>query len=386
VRRDGSNLSTTDTAAPRAAADPRIHALDGLRGAAAVVVVAFHVFLFVDLTELARARLLATPLGLIANGPGAVHVFFVLSGYVLAIALSRDQARGRLARFYVRRVFRIHPAYMAAVLFAWAASAGYPLWRSPGAGPSCFHVPGALLPRALVFPSMAFGQLLVGWSLYVELAMSFVFPLLFLLARQLHPTAAIAVAALLLIDFDRRPSFLRFALDFALGASLYLERERVARLMGRLPAAGKFAVLIASALLLQAPFALAALQTGRAGLEPVPSAKSVLLMGMGSALLVAVSLHVAPLARFFEAPLARFFGRISYSLYLVHFTVMLALICRGSTAVRPSPLQGVLVFAVTLAVSTALAVLGQRFVEEPAIRAGRALIRVGEASARRLRS
>jgi peptidoglycan/LPS O-acetylase OafA/YrhL len=263
---------------------------------------------------------------------------------------------------------------MVAVLFAWTMSAGFPLLRSPGAGPSCFHVPGSMLPRALVFPSMAFGQLLVGWSLYVEMTMSLVFPLLFMMARRLHPAASLAVAALLLINFDPRTSFLRFALDFSLGANLFLERERVARLMGRLPAA----------LLLQAPFALSVLQTGQLGIEPVPTAKSVLLMGMGAALLVVASLHIAPLTRWFEAPLARFFGRISYSLYLVHFSVMLVLICRGGTAVRPSPLQGVAVFALTLGISTALGVLGHRFVEEPAIRAGRALIRRGEAVARRL--
>jgi len=375
-------LSATDTAVPTAATDPRIHALDGLRGAAAVAVVAFHVFLIVDLSELASAVVLATPLGLLVNGPGAVHVFFVLSGYVLAIALSRDEAPGRLARFYVRRVFRIHPAYMAAVLFAWAMSSGYPLWNA-----RCgFHVPGALLPRALVFPSLAFGQLPVGWSLYVELAMSLVFPLFFSLARRLRPAAPLALAGLLLIDFDPRTRFLRFALDFVLGASLYLERERVARLTNRLPAAGKLAMLVAAALLLQAPYALVVLQSGDAALENGHSPQGVLLMGAGSALLVVASLHVAPLTRCFEAPLARFFGRVSYSLYLVHFTVLLALLCRGGAAVRLSPLQGVLVFAVTLAVSTALAVLGQRFVEEPAIRAGRALIRVGEASARRLRS
>ena len=379
-------MSATDTSVPTASAKPRIHALDGLRGAAAVAVVAFHVFLSVDLSELARAGVLATPLGLLVNGPGAVHVFFVLSGYVLAIALSRDEAPGRLARFYVHRVFRIHPAYMAAVLFAWAMSSGYPLWRSRAVASNCFHVPCALLPRALVFPSLAFGQLPVGWSLYVELAMSMLFPLFFSLARRLRPAAPLALAGLLLIDFDPRTRFLRFALDFVLGASLYLERERVARLTNRLPAAGKLAMLVAAALLLQAPYTLSVLQSRQVGLEPVPSPKSVLLMGAGSALLVVASLHVAPLTRCFEAPLARFFGRVSYSLYLVHFTVLLALLCRGGAAVRLSPLQGVLVFAVTLAVSTALAVLGQRFVEEPAIRAGRALIRVGEASARRLRS
>jgi peptidoglycan/LPS O-acetylase OafA/YrhL len=374
-------LSATDTDVPRAAADPRIHALDGLRGAAAVAVVAFHVFLIVDLSALASAGILATPFGLLVNGPGAVHVFFVLSGYVLAIALSRDEAPGRLARFYVRRVFRIHPAYMVAVLFAWVASSGYPLWNS-----RCgFHVPGALLPRALVFPSMAFGMLPVGWSLYVELAMSLAFPLLFLVARRLHPAASLALAGLLLIDFGRLTSFLRFALDFALGASLYLERERVARWMGRLPAAGKLAVLVAAALLLQAPYALAAFQGGQAGLERGHSPQTVVLMATGSALLVVASLHIGPLTRCFETPLARFFGRVSYSLYLVHFTVLLALQCRGGAAARPSPLQGVVVFAVLLAASTALAALGHRFVEEPAIRAGRALIRSGTAIARRLR-
>ena len=375
-------MNTTDTAVPTAATEPRIHALDGLRGAASVAVVAFHVFLIVDLSELTSAGILATPLGLLVNGPGAVHVFFVLSGYVLAIALSRDEAPGRLARFYVRRVFRIHPAYMVAVLFAWVASSGYPLWNS-----RCgFHVPGALLPRALVFPSMAFGMLPVGWSLYVELAMSLVFPLLFLLARRLHPAAALAMAALLLIDFGPLTSFLRFALDFALGASLYLERERVARGMARLPAAGKGAVLVAAALLLEAPYALSALTGGQAGLERGHSPQTVVLMATGSVLLVVSSLHLGPLTRCFETPLARFFGRISYSLYLIHLTVLLVLRCRSGVVTRPSPLQGILLFAVTLAISTALAVLGQRFVEEPAIRAGRALIRAGEAGARRLRS
>ncbi len=375
-------MSATDTAVPTAAAGPRVHALDGLRGAAAVAVVAFHVFLGVDLSELASAVVLATPLGLLFNGPGAVHVFFVLSGYVLAIALSRDEAPGRLARFYVHRVFRIHPAYVVAVLFAWVASSGYPPWNS-----RCgFHIPAALLPRALMFPSMAFGMLPVGWSLYVELAMSLVFPLLFWLARRLHPAASLAVAALLLIDFGPVTSFLRFALDFVLGASLYLERERVARVMDRLPAAGKLALLIAATLLLQAPYALAALYGGHAGLERGHSPQTVVLMASGSALLVVASLHVAPLTRWFEAPLARFFGRISYSLYLVHLTVLFVFRCRGGTDMLVTPLQGVAVFAVTLAVSTALAVLGQRFVEEPAIHAGRALIRVGDASVRRLRS
>src|SRR5262245_20415440 len=93
--------------------------LDGLRGLAAVVVVAFHTFQHVTLSESARTLWLLTPLGALVNGPGAVHVFFVLSGFVLAGALARDARPARLPRYYVRRWFRIHPPYAAAVLFAW---------------------------------------------------------------------------------------------------------------------------------------------------------------------------------------------------------------------------------------------------------------------------
>jgi peptidoglycan/LPS O-acetylase OafA/YrhL len=44
------------------------------------------------------------------------------------------------------------------------------------------------------------------------------------------------------------------------------------------------------------------------------------------------------------------------------------------------------VFVGVLAISTLLSVLGWRYVESPAIAAGRALIRGGEALARRIRS
>jgi peptidoglycan/LPS O-acetylase OafA/YrhL len=250
-----------DTEAPAPTRNPRLHALDGLRGVAAVVVVAFHVFLYAELSETASTVLLASPLGLIVNGPGAVHIFFVLSGYVLALSLSRDTGSGRLARFYVRQLFRIQPPYMAAVLFAWAASSAYPRLGTPGA--QCFQIPAQQLPRALAFPSMAFGQLPVGWSLFVELALSVVFPLLLLLARRLHPLVPVLLGLPLLFEIDPRLRFLRFTIDFALGALLFLERDRVAVLAARLPRALQAAWVVAAIASLQAPYALAVYQTGR---------------------------------------------------------------------------------------------------------------------------
>jgi len=359
----------------------RAPSIDGLRGAAAVAVVAFHCFEAVAIPARVRALWLASPLGVLVNGPGAVHLFFVLSGYVLSLALLRDPG---VARYYVRRAFRIQPPYMAAVLFAWLLSGLYaPSGRESVAGMPLVHVPATRLPLALAFPSMAFGQLPVGWSLYVEMAMSIVFPLWLALARRVHPLALVALGIGLVGLRDARLHFLVFTLDFALGAALYLERERWTRWLGGLgPVAWALWALSALALI-QAPYALAWQTVGRAELVRGHDPLVVLCMGAGSGMLVATALHARGVARFFSRPAAQLLGRISYSLYLVHFPLLAALL--SLLGARVPAALGVPFFALVLALSLGVAWLGFRAVEEPSIRAGRALIRAARRPTRESR-
>jgi peptidoglycan/LPS O-acetylase OafA/YrhL len=348
-----------------------------------VVVVAFHVFLLLDLPLSTHDAWISSPLGVLVNGPGAVHVFFVLSGFVLALSLEADAGRGRVPRFYVRRWFRIQPPYVAAVLLGWLLTWDYPTLGTAAArvaAPACRHLPSRLLPEMLALPGMAYGLLPVGWSLSIEFAISMLFPLLFALARR-RVLALLALSLPLLLLGDprlRSPSlsFLVFVFDFALGVALYLERERIGRWLGALPRRAWPVWLLAACLLLQAPYGLRLGTTGQAGLAEGHTPAVVLLMGLGSAMFVAAALHLAPVRAALEAPLARFFGLISYSLYLVHHTVIFALQCRvmGSELVRPA--SAPLLFAVVLGLSTALAVAGWTLAEAPSIRAGRALIRV----------
>jgi peptidoglycan/LPS O-acetylase OafA/YrhL len=100
----------------------------------------------------------------------------------------------------------------------------------------------------------------------------------------------------------------------------------------------------------------------------------VLLMGTGSAVLLAAVVHLPALRTAFSTRVARFFGRISYSLYLIHLTVILAIVCRVSGRSLAWP-GGLLLFVVALGLSVALAELAWRCVEEPSIRLGRAVIR-----------
>lgn len=354
-----------------------MHALDGLRGAAAVAVFFFHSNLLDPLPEGVRSAILVSPLGALFNGPGAVHVFFVLSGYVLALTLGDDHGRGRLARYYVRRVFRIHPPYMAAVLFAFALSGAVVRLLEGSVEVRWGGVPASKLPIALAFPSMAFGLLPVGWSLFVEGAMSLLFPLLVWMARSLHPSVPLVLSGLFLAELDPRFAFLRFTVDFALGLLLRVEAEAIARGLRALPRWAPAAAAGAGLVLLQAPIAGAVLTTGVVRLDHGHSPLAVVLFAASAGLLVLGTLHSPGLDRVLTRPLARWLGRVSYSFYLVHQTVLIAL------SWLAQPWAGTVAFAlgVTAAgfvVSAALSELGWRLVEAPSIRAGRAVIRAGQ--------
>jgi len=79
---------------------PHYEILDGLRGVAAVVVVAFHIF---------EAHA-ATPLNQIINhGYLAVDFFFVLSGFVVGYAYDDRWGKMNLRGFLMRRLIRLHP-------------------------------------------------------------------------------------------------------------------------------------------------------------------------------------------------------------------------------------------------------------------------------------
>src|SRR6185295_19327058 len=103
----------------------------------------------------------------------------------------------------------------------------------------------------------------------------------------------------------------------------------------------------------------------------------VAIFATGAGLLLLGALHAPRLQRWLSTPVARFFGRVSYSFYLVHHTVLLAflIVAHRWGGGAWSALLGAV--ALAFAVSVALSELGWRAVEAPSIRAGRAVIRGG---------
>lgn len=359
-------------------------ALDSVRGLAALAVVFHHVWLLglLQPTSPWEWRLLRySPLRVVVEGRAPVILFFVLSGFVLAQGLL--QRRSTVPVFLMRRLTRIYPPFAAAILLSAALYA----WFEPGADRplgawfAAFWQHGhgmGVLARHLLMLGTARDDLdPVVWSLIHELRISALLPLLLWIgARHLWLLGAASLALQFLavsyaVDAGTgraclswatcRPFWgttlpgsllvsLYFVVFFVLGLGIARHRPRLRAWLARLGGQGRLALLaLASALLAGIPFA------------------HDLAYGIGAALLLALVLEAGAGARTLRHPGLVWLGRISYSLYLIHLPVFLAVIY-GLPAV---PLGARVALLVPLSLLAA-AVL-HRAVEGPAQALGRRL-------------
>jgi peptidoglycan/LPS O-acetylase OafA/YrhL/4-amino-4-deoxy-L-arabinose transferase-like glycosyltransferase len=148
---------------------PRFPAFDGLRAFAAVSVVAVHTAFFSGFSLHSSLGNYTSRLEI------GVSVFFVISGFLLyrpfVVAHLKDQSAPKAAKFWIRRVFRIVPAYwlaltvLAYVLHLVTLSEG---WRGTAA---------QYLFLQIYFPTTYFYGINGAWSLCVEMSFYFFLPL-----------------------------------------------------------------------------------------------------------------------------------------------------------------------------------------------------------------
>lgn len=345
-------------------------ALDGLRGLAALVVVFRHAFNAMAVPSDVRMALAQSPLAVLLNGQGAVQLFFVLSGFVLAGSLARSAERAPWPQFLVRRVFRIHPPYGVAVLLALlscvlATGAHGPTPHPPAPAPP----DGASLAAYLAFPGKAGGLLPVGWTLTVELLMSFALPLVVLAAGFARgaPLVLACVALLFTVDHD----LARYAIDFALGVVAYRERAVIAAWMARIGARARGLLVGVGLVLWCAPLLFwprmlhGYLIAGWFHYE-------IAVMAAGAVLLVVCAIEVPALRRALSTPAWLFLGRTSYASYLIHWTILTLLAPRlvdGTWRGNAALFVGVVV------ATTLLSIPFHRFVELPSIALGNRICR-----------
>ena len=332
---------------------PRLAGLDALRGIAAMAVVLYHYTAWYA-EEMGGHAPPGTSLFL-AHGHFGVELFFIISGFVIFLTLSRSDG---LASFIRSRFTRLYPAFLTAVVVTLTVDAsGVTPWR--------------LLANLTMAPELIGARPIDGsyWSLQYELVFYGLAAFCVLVMRWRAPEAACAVwlaiaLAVRLSGWDleyrtlERLSVAWFAHLFVIGIMLFrLHAGQASRFTW---------VVLAVALEM-------AFLGPHWAFQPISQvAYGLMIAGFAALVWFAVTPWGAMLA---IRPLG-FLGRVSYPLYLVHQSAGFILIARLEAAgIAPDIAIGV---AITASILVAWAITD--WIEAPVGRLLRGIRRPGPAA------
>lgn len=316
--------------------------LDGLRGMAALMVAGSHAaMLWAPGGSWGRADALV--IGALGYGWTGVVLFFVLSGWLLSLPFWRDGV-GDLAEFSRRRIGRVLPLFWFQVaLFALLLALSLPM---PGlqANAVIGDVGWQALMAFRLTPDAPGAWMSVWWTLPLELSFYLILPLLFLLPLRLRWPSLIALLMLapLLratmalgwlggpwarVLIDQLPARIDLFVIGVIAAGLWVQRgEWLTRLSAPvwrwLGVGGLWSLVLGSVWLgVISPVAVP---------RSVPlAAWQTLFAGLAACWIIGCCLPAAAASQagsgFSGSWPMRWLGRLSFSIYLWHFPVFMAL-------------------------------------------------------------
>ena len=184
---------------PATTGGQRFRELDSIRGLAALIVVFHHYRLMWFYQEAQTLNLRTILLYPLFAGRESVLLFFLLSGFVLAIPYIRGNSQP-YSMFVLRRILRIYCPYLCGLALAvvgnavWHGSVELGPWADQSwLMPVSWKVVFENVLMVGIRPMLQFNP--AFWSLVIEMRMSIIFPLLFLWVRKMPAWAALLTAA-----------------------------------------------------------------------------------------------------------------------------------------------------------------------------------------------
>jgi len=338
--------------------------LDGLRGLAAFSVFLGHSIGLMKGTE-ALDALSSSPLHILWDGAGAVDLFFVLSGFVLALPFVRKVENPKYLQFCIRRAFRLYPAFWLALVLSLAFRAwGYnpsgmealsdwsrSMWTS-NVTPELFL---RSVPLLLGVDSRQIDP--VAWTLIIEMRMSLVLPVIIVAlnySRGVLFDLAIFLLCLVLGNVVNALSYLPL---FAIGAVLAKHHAALSMGLSDLKFSWWIGILCVGILLYGNRWIIPELSFFQQNIGS----------GFGSTIIILCSLTSPFLSGAFSNPVLHFMGYTSYSFYLLHLPLMMFV----TSHLFPLTNSTFLCSVVVLAIAYLLAYFAFRFVEQPMNKLGR---------------
>ncbi len=361
-----------------------IDQLTWLRGFAAFFVIITHVLRatevkYVELDEPSNYFLYT----FFDMGNFGVVLFFVLSGCTLYISNANKVKRNDILHFYVKRFFRIWPAFAVSIIFYigfgfifeylyTVEPQGYWLEKQFLAGYSFYDV---LIYLTLVFNITGPGGLFNNayWSLPVEFQYYLIFPVI---VYSLHKTGVIGpiVIGMVLFVFSKinvfnfdKDSVFSLAYSFCGGVLIgYFYMKYSFRLKQ----------LISYIMLVLIVVIVSAINHGYIALPDIPIISDVrnwfVFLGLLSTFIVLFTKFDINLK--IELVL-KYYGTISYSTYLYH-NMLIAMAVLGLIyfEIYDANLRFLVVFIFTMVASYMLAGLSYKYIEVPSIKIGRTIL------------
>lgn len=352
--------------------------IDALRGIAILGVVLFHSSLITP----PNSRIFTL---ISEQGARGVQLFFIASALTIFMSINsrKNLEEHPITNFYIRRFFRIAPAFYTAIIF-------YTLYRGMGPnhwapnGIEWWHIALTFLFSHGWHPETINSVVPGGWSIAVEITFYIFAPAIFSKFDNTKKSAALFIFALLISTIISNYSipaifkaytqeqkylinsfsffwFISQLPVFILGSILFHTTNRFRE---KDKAAG--ALLLAFSLYLSCAF----LETKTlANLLPTH-----ILFGI-SFFLLALSLHSWP-NRMLVNQLTVFTGKLSFSIYLVHFAVIYFIKDNGHELIffQNKDFELFFIFFLIMSASILISMVTYRFIEKPGINFGNKVI------------
>lgn len=335
-----------------------LNSVQVLRAIAALMVLVFHLGVFLDET---------TPGGFayFAAGSSGVDLFFVISGFIMVMSTPADETP---LRFAARRIARIVPLYwvVIAMVCGFAAMTGWAFSESDFSPASVlsslFFVPRVNL-HGFIQPVLT-----DGWTLNYEMLFYLLFAIALVLPRRLRLAGVIVlISAVWLVaraagsgaaaKFYAEPILFEFAAGCLVGRAV--RTEAVATFARRAP---------------MWPLALLAVALAALAWWTLPRAYTPLAFGAPGALLVFAAACQDLYRKPTPASPLTLLGDASYSFYLLHRLVINSVGVLMVHRLGDGWFVAPLVFAVVIAVAAAVSIVSLKGFERPVNRLARRVL------------
>ncbi len=327
--------------------------IDGLRAIAVISVMFYHF-----------------SIGHFSGGFVGVDIFFVISGYLITGGIMKQGEAGRFSfsDFYIRRARRLFPALLVTIILSYAAAFWLfsPIDFAKMSGSTIFALGGIsnifFWMEADYFDSASIVKpLLHTWSLSVELQFYLIWPAILILlikfgrritaAGVVSVTIAGLISSIFALKYDPTGAFYltqyRFY-EFAVGGLAFLVgRSKFMRSKYYMP---NMIFVVGIALVFYSIFSYST-ETAFPGLNALPPV-------IGAALII-LSGEQAIGAKILSLRPVSYIGEISYSLYLIHWPLVVFVQYIFVNEVSSIERYGL------VAATFALSVVMHRFIEKP---------------------